>query len=193
MAKPTTALKTIPATVPATATAEPAPARRGRGRPPGAKNVSAPKAKKGKPTQWMKWGKLAARFVGALKHLEQINALGVPGHVAPTGPTGTGALTVEAETFDDIAGVVTALQKLDAERVEVPKIPKAPKGPLFAVGDAVAMVKRYRDAYLESGLYAAGDLDILTVVAVGKKGLLVSAVGSTNQMFVRYPKHLEKR
>lgn len=179
MAKPTTALKTVPASVPATT--ETAPVKRGRGRPPGGA-AKAPVAKKGKPTQWMKWGKQAARCAATLKQLEEIGKI-----------IGSPNLAVEPETLDDIAGIVSELQKLDANRMEVPKIPKAPKPPAFAVGDAVTLAKQYRDAYLESGLYGPGALDNLSVIAVAQKGIMCTSTGSALQIFVRYPKHLEKR
>lgn len=184
MAKPLQATKLAIAPAPAI---ESAPVKRGPGRPPG-----AAKARKGKPTQWAKWGQQALRFSGLLKKLEEINTLGISGHVSPGG---SGGISVEPETLDDIAGVVSALQKLDADKVEVPKIPKAPRGPVFVVGEPVKMVKKFRDKYLETGIYTAANLDLLSISAVGKKGLLcqVDGVNAVLQVFVRYPKHLEKR
>lgn len=192
MAKPTTALKTAPVLTPVPAPTA-APVKRGPGRPPGAKNVAAatigaPKARKGKPTQWSKWGKQALRFIEMNKRLGDIAPL--PG-VFPR----LGSSLLSDESMEEIAVLVSTLQQLDADKVDVPKIPKAPKGPAFSVGDTVQVVKKFRTKYLETGLYTTGDLDLLVVVAVGKKGLLCQVDNTTGplQVFIRYPKHLEKR
>lgn len=181
MAKPTTALKTVPAPTPA---APPEPAvKRGPGRPPGAK---AKKAKAGKATQWAKWGKQALRFVEVNKHLGAIAAL-------PEVFPGLGAALLSDESMEEIAVLVSTLQKMDADKVEVPVIPKPPKGPVFEVGALVHVAKKFRTRYLETGLYTAGDLDLLSVAAIGKKGLLCDVTDGEKQVFVRYAKHLEKR
>lgn len=189
MAKPLQATKLAIAPAPA---AESAPVKRGPGRPPGAKNVaaatpSAPKARKGKPTQWSKWGKQALRFIAMLNKLEEIGK--IPGTSLNT------IGVVESETLDDLANLASQLQKLDADKVEVPAIPKPPKAPMFVVGDEVSVVGKFRGKYVETGLYSVTDLTNLVVVAIGKKGILceVAAADRALQVFIRYTKHLEKR
>lgn len=195
MAKPLQATKLAIAPAP---TIESAPVKRGPGRPPGAKSVAgnlpgAVKApRKGKPTQWSKWGKQALRFAELNKKLDaMVKAAGADAGVL--GDLNNNIISDEG--LAEISDLVSALQKLDADRIEVPKIPKAPKGPVFVVGDPVKMVKKFRDKYLETGIYTAANLDLLSISAVGKKGLLcqVDGVSAVLQVFVRYPKHLEKR
>ena len=184
MAKPT-AVKA--ATTLASVPTEP-PAKRGPGRPPG--SGAKPKApKKGKPTQWAKWGHQAERIV------EMNRRLGVVALASPALGTALNNTILSDESMEEIALLVTALQKLDADRVEIPAIPKAPKAPPFAVGDKVKLSKKAAASYLESGIYTAADLDNLEVIAVGKKGILSSSGISTAelQVFVRSARQLEKR
>jgi hypothetical protein len=182
--------------------AEPAPVKRGPGRPPGAPNKkrgpgrppaaakavsAAPRKARATKTQWAKWGQQLERITTTSKKLSTIAVL-LGGDVLSNN-------ILSDESLEEIAALVSALQKLDAERVEVPAIPKAPKAPLFAVGDKVKLSKKAATAYLESGIYTAADLDNLEIVAVGKKGILASSGISTAnlQVFVRSGRQLEKR